>query len=88
MPSKGEVFKSFGVYHYSFILSGKNQSTDGRPIPIRCRRCGGTFTKTSETRLTCINKKKKRCNNGCHFTYLKAYLIDLYDPIYLLQKFL
>ena len=80
MPSKGEeVFRSFGVYHYSFILSGKTQSTDGRPTPIRCRRCGGTFTKTSETRLICINKKKKKCNNGCPFTSLKAYLIDLYD---------
>ncbi|KAG4081623.1 hypothetical protein H8356DRAFT_1335264 [Neocallimastix lanati (nom. inval.)] len=79
MPSKGEEVLSYaGVYHLSFILSGKNQSADGRPIPIRCRRCGGIFTKTSHTRLYCSNKRKK-CNNSCTFSALKAYLIDLYN---------
>ncbi|KAG4083092.1 hypothetical protein H8356DRAFT_1350345 [Neocallimastix lanati (nom. inval.)] len=29
-----EAFRNVGVYHLSFILSGKNQSTDARPNPI------------------------------------------------------
>ncbi|ORY27147.1 hypothetical protein LY90DRAFT_513533 [Neocallimastix californiae] len=78
MANLGEVFRNVGVYHLSFILSGKSQSTDSPPIPIRCRRCGGTFTKTSHTRLYCSNKRKN-CSNSCTFSAPKAYLIDLYN---------
>eukprot|EP00833_Pecoramyces_ruminatium_P013694 jgi/Orpsp1_1/1187726/evm.model.d7180000059693.2 len=80
--SEGEKALQFvGVIHLSFILNGKRQNAESNRCPIRCRKCGGTFTKTSDARLICNNKKKRgiMCNNSCAFGALKAYLMDLYN---------
>ena len=82
MPiTREEAFRNVGAYHLSFILSGKRHSTDPGPCPIYCRRCGGTFTKKSVSRLICINRKKRGCKNGCNFNVHKGYLIDLYNQV-------
>ena len=68
-------------YQLNVILKGKGPRTQLNLCPIYCRRCGGSFTKHSEDRFTCCNKKNPniKCRNSCSYFDIKLYFIDLYD---------
>ena len=79
---KNHPLSFLSKYQLNVILKGRSvKDMDRFLCPIYCRRCGGSFTKHSDDRFTCCNKKntKIKCRNGCSYFELKCYFIDLYD---------
>ncbi|OUM58200.1 hypothetical protein PIROE2DRAFT_16590 [Piromyces sp. E2] len=67
------------IAQLSFLLNHGDPS-----FPIKCRKCGNEFTRSSEpkknmVRFVCKSKNNKGCTVTCQCHDLKSYLMDLYN---------